>query len=223
MASESNSTSPDTKRDTLVTALTVVLPLGFVLGGVYLVWRLMRDAKAQEIETVLTQDVRIPFRVRKWAPQVALAAARTVPSGWFPVQWARLLMAIMDRESGGDLNVVGGVAPNRDFGLMQLNEKWNAKWLAANDPFDPWKNTARGAEVLRDKINALSRLVGNWSALDTAAQVRAFVAAYNTGEGNVRNSLAAGQDVDSTTTNQNYSADVLRRGAQMGLDLERAA
>ena len=40
--------------------------------------------------------------------------------------------------------------------------------------------------------------------------LRAVVASYNTGEGNVKKSIINHSDVDFTTANHDYSADVLR-------------
>jgi hypothetical protein len=43
--------------------------------------------------------------------------------------------------------------------------------------------------------------------------LRAAVAAYNTGPGNVEKSIKAGRDVDSSTAGHDYSKDVFSRAA----------
>ena len=101
---------------------------------------------------------------------------------------------------------------------MQLNEKWNATWLRGHDWKDPWQNVEHGAEVLRDKRKTLERIVGNWAALAPEVQLRAFLAAYNTGESNVKASLIAGRDVDASTTGRDYSLDTLRRAVAYGFN-----
>jgi hypothetical protein len=66
----------------------------------------------------------------------------------------------------------------------------------------------KGAEVLNGKRLFLSR-----GGVSGPLLTRASVAAYNHGEGNVIRSIRNGQDVDSGTAHNDYSADVLARAA----------
>jgi soluble lytic murein transglycosylase-like protein len=122
-----------------------------------------------------------------------------------------ILCGIIERESTWR-NIIG----DRGFGhgLMQIdsntrngNTQWCEDWVAQG--MDPTANILKGAAILDSKWRFLAPKVNlyGWEML------RAVIAAYNTGEGNVLRSIRAGRDVDSTTTGGDYSADVLRRSA----------
>lgn len=157
-----------------------------------------------------------------------------------------LLVAIAMRESrSGAALVPPGPAGKGDYGhghgIMQIDDRSHAEWLAANDWTDPLINIRKGADILRGKMRFFSGreevkgLVegGRVSVTSSVAArlgvapgaypdprplagpalVRAAVAAYNAGEGRILQAIAAGKDPDSLTANYNYSSDVLSRAA----------
>lgn len=121
-------------------------------------------------------------------------------------------------------------------GIMQIDDRSFGSWLAANDWGDPYTNISKGAAVLKQKRAFLGTdvpvkgLTDGVTVTVSSAQAakrgvspgsypdprplagedltRAAVAAYNTGEGNVLISLAVGADIDATTANGDYFADV---------------
>jgi len=112
-------------------------------------------------------------------------------------------------------------------GLMQIDDRSNADWLAANDWTDPRTNVRKGLQILQGKLSFFAKRTpvrgltdGNYVVLSTAqaerrgvtpgtyrdprplsgdALIQAAIAAYNTGEGNVLMSLAVGKSPDITT------------------------
>lgn len=125
-----------------------------------------------------------------------------------------------------------------DFGLMQLNVNSHREWLAERLPDgrfkwqDPYWNVKRAVAALRQKqaffrikpkagtkvtIGSYARSKGvpagtypdprplSGDALDVAA-----LAAYNTGEGNVLQSIAAGMPPDQTAARSHYAGKSLR-------------
>lgn len=104
---------------------------------------------------------------------------------------------------GGELGDGGA-----GHGPMQIDIKsfpvWCAKWRAGLLTFDD--AICMGARVLYMKYSELG-------SVPEALRLRASVAAYNTSAGNVRKSIRASRDVDSTTTGKDYSKDVLERAA----------
>ena len=129
-------------------------------------------------------------------------------------------------------------------GIMQIDDRSFADWLAANNWKDPLTNIRKGVQILKakrafftgrskvagltdGKLVALSKdasakrgvNAGNYPdprpISSTQILARAAIAAYNTGEGNVLRSLAAGVDPDVTTAHGNYAKDVLSRIATM--------
>jgi hypothetical protein len=65
-----------------------------------------------------------------------------------------------------------------------------------------------GARVLSGKRRFLSQ-----NGVGSDVLMRASVAAYNSGEGNVLRAIRRGLSVDAFTAHRNYSADVLGRAA----------
>lgn len=128
-------------------------------------------------------------------------------------------------------------------GLMQIDDRSYPSWLATYDWTDPYTNVSKGVEILRGKLaffatrgvvpgltdgtlvtlgpkSATRRGVPPGTYRDPRplfgdALIQAAVAAYNTGEGNVLESLAAGLPADATTAKGNYGADVLARMASL--------
>lgn len=99
-------------------------------------------------------------------------------------------------------------------GIMQIDDRWHsfAKMVPADDH---QKMIEYGAQHLRDLKRRFS---GN---------MKAALAAYNTGPSDVRYAISRGLDPDMFTTGLNYSADVLHRAKTirriMGTGLLKAA
>ena len=143
-----------------------------------------------------------------------------------------LLYAIGARESGwGSYLTPKGPGGTGDYGhgrgLMQIDDRSNQAWLAANDWRDPLVNLRRGVSILKGKMRFLANnfpvpgltdgktvtisekaaatrgiKAGGYKdprPLSGDLLLRASVAAYNGGEGAVLQSLAAGLDPDTTT------------------------
>lgn len=95
-------------------------------------------------------------------------------------------------------------------GLMQ------ADYAASDFAKDPskWPDPRQNIEF---GCNELALDLGHYETrfpnISKANQLKAAIAAYNTGPGNVDHSLSKGRDVDSTTAGGDYSADVLSRAA----------
>lgn len=123
-----------------------------------------------------------------------------------------LVLAIISRETRG-LNVIGD--RGHGHGLMQIDNssfqpaeqrQWCQEWIKKG--MDPGEGIRKGCEILRDKR---MHLVRAGIGLPPDEFLRAYVAAYNTGEGNVLRCIREGLDVDAFTANHNYSKDVLER------------
>lgn len=91
-------------------------------------------------------------------------------------------------------------------GLMQID--FDAFPFARTGNWhDPQANINTGCSVLKSNLD----LLGRRTSLGGRDLLRAAVAAYNCGAGNVLTAINAGNDVDFFTTGRNYSADVLNR------------
>jgi hypothetical protein len=187
----------------------------------------------------------LPDRAQPYA-DVILRVAREKSGGVGPAgviePW--LVFALGDRESGWGIYLsppgpAGTGDQGHGHGLMQIDDRSHAPWLAANDWTDPYVNVSKGVEILKENLNffgserpvanltdgvfvwigpqaAARRGVepGNWPdprPLQGIALYEAAIAAYNTGAGNVLMNLAAGQPAEFTTAGQNYASDVTAR------------
>lgn len=142
-----------------------------------------------------------------------------------------LLVAIMDRESlcgtAGELDQPGPGGKGdhgHGRGLMQLDDRVHGGTLHKDviadgrwaEPY--WNLKTAVVDHLKPDLAFFAR-----HGLEGDAQLRAAVAAYNTGAGNVFKSIRAGVDVDATTAGHNYSADVLSRYAVLAQRYRQAA
>jgi peptidoglycan hydrolase-like protein with peptidoglycan-binding domain len=92
-------------------------------------------------------------------------------------------------------------------GLMQID--FDAHEFARTGPWtDAAQNIAYGCSVLRDNLTYAAR---KWTQLNREAALRAAVASYNCGAGNVNRAIQQGRPVDYYTHGRDYSADVLER------------
>lgn len=132
-----------------------------------------------------------------------------------------LIVAIMEREShSGDALTPTGPTGTGDSGhgrgLMQLDDRtkggtFHGAVIADGRWQDPYWNM-KAAVVDHIKPDQ-SYFTGK--GLTGDALLRATVAAYNTGAGNVWKSIQAGKSPDTTTAGGDYSADVLSRLASI--------
>lgn len=134
-----------------------------------------------------------------------------------------LLAAIMDREShfGATLSPANDPAGTGDGGhgrgLMQIDDRSHKDFIASGKWKDPLENIRYGASVLAGNIAFFKRSSagpGDPRPLSGDALLKAAVASYNTGAGNVLKSLKAGHDPDTTTAHGNYASDVLGKLAR---------
>jgi hypothetical protein len=96
---------------------------------------------------------------------------------------------------------------------MQID--WDSHEFARTGHWgDPRENILYGAKVLHGKLKFLARAGPELSPADL---LRAGIAAYNAGEGNIlrvlRDPSRGIQHIDDPTAHRNYSADVLVRAA----------
>ena len=129
-----------------------------------------------------------------------------------------VIAGIGSRESGwGLLLEPPGPAGTGDGGhgrgLMQIDDRSFPEFCAGEEWKDPEPNVGFGCEVLAEKRAYIrKRLI-----LGADDELRATVAAYNCGQGNVLKVLARGEDVDARTTHKDYSRDVLDRAGWFGM------
>lgn len=102
----------------------------------------------------------------------------------------------------------GPLPPDGGFGrgLMQID--FDAHVFARTGPWqDPAENIRYGCKVLADNRSFFQRR----TSLGGRALLRAYLAAYNCGAGNVMRALGAGLDVDYFTAHRDYSVGTLNR------------
>jgi len=119
------------------------------------------------------------------------------------------------------------------YGLMQIDYESFPEFVTSGAYADPRKNIRKGASVLAGKMKYLALTPKTPTVTLTESQasrrgvrpgvypdprplsgdalLRAGLAAYNTGEGNVLKSVAAGMAPDRTTTGADYGTDVIER------------
>jgi hypothetical protein len=91
------------------------------------------------------------------------------------------------------------------FGLWQIDIDSFPEFVKSGD----WKDTYKCCRKAIDVLNGKKKYLEKKSSLMDGALLRASIAAYNCGEGNVVKSLKEGSDVDKRTAHGNYSAAVL--------------
>lgn len=132
-----------------------------------------------------------------------------------------VIAAVISRESGGGRLL--GKHGNPDMtgdrghgrGLMQADDRYWKGLLnldAKGGEEDAWKypafNIAFGCWLLRTNLNYYNK---KFPMADEQLNLRAALAAYNCGIGNVNKSIREGRDVDARTHNHDYSQDVVKR------------
>jgi len=118
------------------------------------------------------------------------------------------LIAIASRET--NMHDIAGdyhAGKPHGFGLMQVDIGTDPGFCAAWKPGQVEGSIDRGTQILASK----RRYLGSHGITDD----RAIAAAYNTGEGNVVNSVQLQRDTDFTTAGGNYGTDVMARMAAL--------
>lgn len=154
-------------------------------------------------------------RVRRWETIIKAEAAKVeVP--------AAVVAAIITRETAAldkfcnppKKDGTGGQLGDSGYGHgpMQIDKRsfpvWCEAWRSGNLTIED--GIRQGCLVLKQKLKALRVLVPE---IPEELRLRAAIAAYNCGEGNVRKAFRAGKDIDTYTTGKDYSKDVLERAS----------
>jgi peptidoglycan hydrolase-like protein with peptidoglycan-binding domain len=114
---------------------------------------------------------------------------------------APIIAGIIAKESAGKADAVGSTG---DYGLMQINKRYNQDFVNNQDWSDPETNIRYGTEKFAAKIRSFD---GN---IDNA------VASYNAGNRGVREGLAEGRTLDQITFAPNYVRDILAYARDIG-------
>lgn len=138
---------------------------------------------------------KAPPEARPFADTIAAAAFQNWPQN--PRAFAWLTVAIGERESHWK-NVRG--ADGHGCGYMQIDDRAWAEWCRSHDAFDPNQNIPQGEHVLAIGLHLF------------AGNLRAGVASYNCGPGNVRKALLLDpSNPDAKTTGGDYGAWVVAK------------
>lgn len=89
------------------------------------------------------------------------------------------------------------------FGFWQIDIGSFPDFIKSNDWEDPYKCCLKAVSVLEGKRKYLVSKLGS-------VEIRAVIASYNCGEGNVYKAIKGGKDIDLYTHNHDYSKEVLR-------------
>lgn len=169
-------------------------------------------AGALTSETVPSRPDLVPHLKRLNVRKADIVRAAT-EAGHHPA----LIAAIVSRETealekfavspkqGGKMGDNG-----RGAGPMQIDvgsfPAWHAGWVAGR--YSYYDAIKMGCTVLTQKQKSIASLIPE---MPKELRLRAAVAAYNCGEGNVRKAFRKGKDVDVYTAHGTYSKDVLER------------
>lgn len=155
---------------------------------------------------------------------------RAICGGLLPGHlWPAIIAGLVSRESAWGLTLkpkgpggTGDFQPRNNKmppdglgwgrGLMQIDYKWH-EFARTGNWQDPKENMAFGCEILATNLDSLTKL-----GLPSDGLLRAVLAAYNSGLGNVKKALRKGLPVDYYTADGpdadklgDYSEDVLIR------------
>lgn len=143
-------------------------------------------------------------RARRYASEIGHVCAEfnLVPN---------LIVGFGSRESRwGDALSPRGPAGKGDHGhgrgLLQIDDRFH-EFARTGRWADPYSNIHYGVGVLISYYEEIDHK----SHLEGASLIRAAIAAYNCGVGNVLTAIKHGADLDHFTTGRNYSIDVLAR------------
>lgn len=150
----------------------------------------------------------------RWYKQLVLDEAKA--HGFAP----EVIFGLIYQESQGRRDRKGG--PNKDgsydYGLMQINDKANAHRSWARQLRSRWQdpafNISKGLEILDEKRDILASKVRAERALGAKPRIpedqllRAALAAYNSGEGNVWSAAHSGE-MEQRTYTKDFASRVL--------------
>lgn len=103
-------------------------------------------------------------------------------------------------------------------GIMQIDDRTWADWLATHDWGDPLTNIRKGVDILKTNLSYFAA-----KGLSGSMQLQAALAAYNHGPGNVWKNIQAGLPIDTGTARGNYSTSVLAILANLTSDFQTEA
>lgn len=162
-------------------------------------------------------------KARGWWAYLEEAVSRFFPE--IPPVDPALLFAIGSRETNWNPEYLERPGDNgHGFGLMQIDIRSFADWVASGAWHDPRECTLKGAEVLRAKYDDALALEGKpikrtsggrtfsviGIPLTVQDRVRVAVASYNSGRWAYYHA-SKGRSPDRGSTGGDYSADVLER------------
>jgi hypothetical protein len=112
-----------------------------------------------------------------------------------------VIAAVLSRESvfGRGLDKDGKGDHGHGHGIMQIDDRSHAKWLALGLWKDPFENIVYGIGEIKANLRIFK------------GDMFKSLAAYNTGATNVKRSLAKDKSAEATTAHGNYATDVLHR------------
>lgn len=142
-------------------------------------------------------------------PQGLLTGRSVAPGERFPDDYARRLYGETAKVRRYEVNppkAPGAGAAGWGIGIGQIDyaTSGHRAWIESGKWKEPRESVAKVAEVLQSKMNAIKRALPNLSGDDL---MRAGLAAYNRGEGNVIAKIKAGQSPDAGNPNGAYGAD----------------
>lgn len=148
----------------------------------------------------------IPSTARQYADQILQVAKEQNVD-------PMLIVALGERESRwGDALTPKGPGGTGDGGhgrgLMQIDDRSHADWLAANDWTDPLVNIRGGVKIFMAAYNFMKA-----KGLQGEQLMQAAAAAYNAGAGRVWQAVATSKSPDSVTTGGDYGSDVVKKMA----------
>jgi len=189
-------------------------------------------------------QMQLPSYARSYAP-IILRVSRD--EGVDPF----LIFALGDRESGWgtQLDAAGKGDNGHGHGIMQVDDRSFAQWIASNNWRDPYTNVKKGVQILKGKLvffmgrsKVAGYTDGRLVSIDKSALRlgvppgkypdprpltgsslwTAAIAAYNTGEANVLMNLAAKKPAEFTTWGGDYASDVTRRASAVAAKYDSA-
>lgn len=132
-----------------------------------------------------------------------------------------VLAGIMQRESEGGFSKLldqpgpeGRGDKDKDgiyhgHGLCQIDDRWHKNFIDSGSWRDGRENILYGAQILAQKRRFLKVKTIGFAIPDDELE-RAWIAAYNAGEGRVLKCLQQKEDPDICTAHGNYAREVLR-------------
>jgi len=177
--------------------------------------KIRSDQFSRELEEIYCKYIDI---ILKCSKKYDLEPELVIAIGSRESGWGYFLKPVRDPAGTGDARprknktrFRSGSLPPDGFGfgrgLMQIDFDAH-EFARGSDWKDPEKNVCYGCSVLRSFTNYINKSFPN---LTESEKIRAGIASYNCGPGNVAKALSNNIDVDSYTTGRDYSKDVLER------------